>query len=180
VVRRFYFGVADRSTGTEIMDKKNMLRYWRNVRRLTLKLLDEFPVDSFDFRPAPEIMTVSQIFKHIIQVEIYIREGFLTDEWKQPSDIAHSLFEKEMIRDKLKLENRKTIELLSEEPDGRFMKVRPTPFGELSGEILIQVAIDEEIHHRGNLYTYLRCLGKIPPQMIQNYGDILKESDNDQ
>jgi hypothetical protein len=33
----------------DIMDKKNMLRYWRNVRRLTLKLLDEFPADSFDF-----------------------------------------------------------------------------------------------------------------------------------
>jgi hypothetical protein len=74
-------------------------------------------------------MTVSQLFKHIIQVEIYIREGFLTDEWKQPPEMTHNLFEKEMIRDKLKLENRKTIELLSEEPDGRFMKVRPTPFG---------------------------------------------------
>jgi uncharacterized damage-inducible protein DinB len=162
------------------MDKKNMLRYWRNVRRLTLKLLDEFPVDSFDFRPAPEIMTVSQLFKHIIQAEIYIRDGFLTDEWKMPQEMVHNLFEKDMIRDKLKLENRKTIALLSEEPDGRFMKVRPTPFGELSGEILIQVAIDEEIHHRGNLYTYLRCLGKIPPQMVHNYGDILKESEDDQ
>jgi uncharacterized damage-inducible protein DinB len=161
------------------MDKKMMLRYWQNVRRLTLRLLDEFPADSFDFRPAPEIMTVSQLFRHIIQVEIYIREGFLTDEWKTPPDMSHNFFEKDMIRDKLKIENRKTISLLSELPDGKFMKVRPTPYGEISGEILIQVAIDEEIHHRGNLYTYLRCLGKIPPQMMQNYGDILKESENE-
>jgi uncharacterized damage-inducible protein DinB len=161
------------------MDKKNILRYWHNVRNLTLRLLDEFPADSFDFRPAPEIMTVSQLFKHILQVELFVRQGFLEDQWEKPAELSSNFFEKDMIRDKLKLENRKTISLLSEIPDGKFMQMRPTPFGEISGELLIQVAIDEEIHHRGNLYVYLRCLGKIPPQMIQNYGDVLKENDND-
>jgi uncharacterized damage-inducible protein DinB len=161
------------------VDKKIILRYWHNVRNLTLRLLDEFPPDSFDFRPASEIMTVSQQFKHIVQVELYVRQGFLEGHWQQPTELSSNFFEKEMIRDKLKLEHRKTVSLLSEIPDGKFMQVRPTPFGEISGELLIQVAIDEEIHHRGNLYVYLRCLGKIPPQMIQNYGDILKESDND-
>jgi uncharacterized damage-inducible protein DinB len=162
-----------------VVDKKIILRYWHNVRNLTLRLLDEFPADSFDFRPASEIMTVSQQFKHIVQVELYVRQGFLEGQWQQPTELSSNFFEKEMIRDKLKLEHRKTVSLLSEIPDGKFMQMRTTPFGEISGELLIQVAIDEEIHHRGNLYVYLRCLGKIPPQMIQNYGDILKESDND-
>ena len=160
------------------MDKNAIIRYWNNVRQLTLRLLDEFPADKFDFRPAAEIMTVSQLFRHIINVEIYIRDGFVNGEWKEPSEVPNTIFEKEMLRDKLKLENQKTIKILSEVPDGRFLKVHQTPYGEVSGEILVQVAIDEEIHHRGNLYTYLRCLGKTPPQMIQNYGDILKEDGN--
>lgn len=162
--------------GRKIVDKKAILRYLNNVRQLTLRLLDEFPADKFDFRPAAEIMTVSQLFRHILNVEIYMRDGFLTGEWKEPSEVPNTIFEKEMLRDKLKFENRNTIQMLSEVPDGRFLKVRQTPYGEVSGEILLQIAIDEEIHHRGNLYTYLRCLGKTPPQMIQNYGNILKEN----
>ena len=160
------------------MDKRNYLRYWHEVRQLTIKLLDEFPLDSFDFRPAPEIMTVSQLFRHILQVEIYIRDGFLTGEWKNPDDLGSNMFEKEMLKDRLRLENEKTARLLADVPEGQFLKIRETPFGKVSGELLIMVAIDEEIHHRGNLYTYLRCLDKIPPQMVQNYGDILKESDD--
>lgn len=160
------------------MDKEAILRYWSNVRHLTLRLLDEFPTDKFDYRPAAEIMTVSQLFRHILNVEIYIRDGFVTGEWKEPSAVPNTFFEKEMLRDKLKFENQKTIQMLSEVPDGKFLKVHQTPYGEVSGEILLLVAIDEEIHHRGNLYTYLRCLGKIPPQMIQNYSNILKENED--
>jgi uncharacterized damage-inducible protein DinB len=160
------------------MDKRLFLRYWHSVRELTIKLLDEFPHESFDYRPAPEIMTVSQLFKHILKVELYIREGFLTGQWKDPDGIGSNMFEKEMLRDRLRLENEKTARLLDEIPEGQFLKIRETPFGRVSGEILMQVAVDEEIHHRGNLYTYLRCLGKIPPQMVQNYGEILKENDD--
>ncbi len=160
------------------MDKTNYLKYWQIVRLMTIKLLDEFPADSFDYRPAPEIMTVSQIFKHVLQVEVYIREGFLTKEWKDPETISSNMFEKEMLKDRLKLENEKTVKLLAELPEGYFLKKRETPFGNLTGELIIMVAIDEEIHHRGNLYTYLRCLGITPPQMIQKYVEILKETED--
>ena len=159
-----------------IMEKSNFLRYKNNVRQLTLRLIEEFQPDSFDYRPAPEIMTVSQLFKHIIQVEIYIREGFLTDNWQVPDEPGSNMFVKDLLKDKLKLENEKTIKMLSDLPEGKFLRIRKTPLGRVSGEILLQVATDEEIHHRGNLYTYLRCLGKTPPRMIQNYGEILKET----
>ena len=133
------------------MDKKSFLRYWHQVRRLTIRLLDEFPADSFDYRPADEIMTVSQQFKHILLVEVFIREGFLTGEWENPENFETTMFEKDMLKDKMKIENNKTIQLLSEVADGQFIKIMKTPYGDISGEILLQVAIDEEIHHRGNL-----------------------------
>jgi uncharacterized damage-inducible protein DinB len=160
------------------MDKKSFIRYWQNVRKLTIRLLDEFPADSFDYRPAPEIMTVAQLYKHILMVETYIREGFLTARWEIPEETGASIFEKETIRDRLTIENQKTARLLAEVPEGKFMKIMPTPFGDLSGELVLMVAVDEEIHHRGNLYVYLRCLGKTPPQMIQDYGEILRENDD--
>jgi len=160
------------------MDKSNFLRYWHNVRQLTVKLIDEFPADSFDFRPAPEIMTVYQLFKHIIQVEMYIREGFLTGKWEVLDTVGSNMFVKDLLKERLISENQKTIRLLSELPEGKFLKIRETPLGNVSGEILLLVAIDEEIHHRGNLCTYLRCLGKVPPRMVQNYSEILKETDD--
>ena len=158
------------------MEIKTFLRYWQQVRRLTVRLLDEFPADSFDFRPAPEVMTVSQMFKHILHVEIFIRNGFLDQTWENPDDPAVNMFEKDTLKHLLQREMQKTIELLSEVPEGKFISEFKSPYGILSGELLLMVAVDEEIHHRGNLYTYLRCMGKTPPQMIQHYDEILKEN----
>jgi uncharacterized damage-inducible protein DinB len=48
--------------------------------------------------------------------------------------------------------------------------VRPveSPFGTYPAWRFFDFAYDEHWHHRGQLYTYLRLLGKEPP-MLYNY-----------
>jgi uncharacterized damage-inducible protein DinB len=161
------------------MTKSQVLKYWVNVRKLTMKTFDLFPEDKFDYRPMSDVRSVAEQFDHILICELYSRIGLLMHEWSiapfsGDRDLSHS-----HLRNKLIREHEKTIGMLRLLPEGQFMKLYETPFGGITGEVIVLEAIDEEIHHRGNLYTYLRMLNIEPPQMIQNYGNIFMEEYNE-
>lgn len=160
------------------MNKFAILRYWQNVRKLTLRLFDLFPEGKFNFRPVETVRSVAEQFDHILVVELYTRIGLITGQWDQAAFSGERDRSWMTLRNKLFYEHQKTIGLLRLLPEGRFMQVYETPFGRLTGETVVYTAIDEEIHHRGNLYTYLRLLGLEPPQMVQNYGELLTEDEN--
>jgi len=157
------------------MTKMALLKYWENVRKLTMKLFDLFPENSFDFRPVETVRSVAEQFDHILVVELYTRIGLISGEWSLAPFNSERDISRSNLRKKLYDEHLKTLGLLRLIPEGRYMKTYETPFGMLTGEVVIHEAIDEEIHHRGNLYVYLRMLGIEPPQMVQNYGDLLME-----
>ena len=160
------------------MTKTEILKYWENVRKLTLRLFDLFPEERFDYKPIETVRTVAEQFDHILVVELFTRIGILTGEWNAAALSGDRNLDRAYLRNKLYYEHKKTIEMLRLLSEGQFMRTYNTPFGELTGEAAIYEAIDEEIHHRGNLYTYLRMLGVEPPQMIQNYGELLMEDKN--
>jgi uncharacterized damage-inducible protein DinB len=160
------------------MTKSAILKYWENVRKLTLQLLDLFPEDKFDFKPVETVRNVAEQFDHILVVELYTRIGILTGQWDLAPFLSERDRSRKTLRDKLYKEHQKTIGLLRLLPEGRYLKIYQTPFGSLTGEVVIYTAIDEEIHHRGNLYTYLRMLGVQPPRMVHNYGELFEEEQN--
>lgn len=157
------------------MTKTSLLKYWENVRKLTLKLFDLFPEESFGFRPAEGVRSVAELFDHILVVELYTRIGIITGEWNRDTFSIERDISRANLRERLFNEHRKTLGMLRLLPEGRYMRIYETPFGNVTGEVAIIVAIDEEIHHRGNLYVYARILGIEPPQMVQNYGELLME-----
>jgi uncharacterized damage-inducible protein DinB len=157
------------------MTKNAILKYWENVRKLTLKVFDLFPHDKFDYRPADEIRSVAEQFDHILICELYARIGILTGVWDRAPFSGQRDLSRATLREKLYNENRKTLGLFRMLAEGQYIKIYTTPFGAISGEALIYETIDEEIHHRGNLYIYLKILGIAPPQMVQNYGDLFME-----
>ncbi len=154
------------------------MKYWDNVRKLTLHLLELFPEDQMTFRPTKDVRNVAEQFTHIVDVELYIRRGLVNQDWIYRSSPDFPILEKKSLYDRLYNEHQRTNDFLKMMPEGRFMKTYETKFGSISGEAIIYVAIDEEIHHRGNLYVYLRLLGIEPPQMIHHYNEIFKEDTN--
>lgn len=157
------------------MTKSIILKYWQNVRKLTMRLFDLFPEESFGYRPVQTVRSVAEQFDHILVVELYTRIGIITGDWNLAPFSTERDISRSNLRGRLHNEHIKTIGMLRLLPEGRFMRTYETPFGILTGETVIMEAIDEEIHHRGNLYVYLRMLGTAPPQMIQNYGEFLTE-----
>ena len=160
------------------MTKKEILKYWENVRMLTLKLLDRFPEQQFGFRPANNVRSVAELFDHVLAVELYARKGLIENVWGPVPTPGLGMTEKALLRDALSEEHAATIAMLRSLPEKSFSQLYNTPFGKLTGEGMIYLALDEEIHHRGNLYTYLRILGIEPPQMVQSYFEIFMEEQN--
>ena len=145
------------------------------MRKLTIRVFDLFPHDQFNFRPVEPVRSVAEQFDHILIVELFARIGILTGIWDLNPFKGERDLRRDTLREKLYNENKKTLGLFRMLPEGQFIKIYHTPFGAISGEALIYETIDEEIHHRGNLYVYLRILGIEPPQMIQNYGELFME-----
>jgi uncharacterized damage-inducible protein DinB len=158
------------------MQKSAIIKYWNNVRQLTLKVLEQFPEDKLAFRPTPAVRSVVEQFDHILAVELYTRKGVISDIWDSVPPPGYS--DKNTLSEMLRTEHEKTSQMLRVLPTKGLNKRYQTKFGTLTCEGLIYVAIDEEIHHRGNLYVYLRLLDIVPPQMVQNYGELFMEDNN--
>ena len=157
------------------MKKSAIIKYWRNVRALPLEVLDRFPESQMSFRPAKSIRTAAEQFDHILAVELYIRKGLTENAWGPVPTPGLGISTKKGLLEKLTWEHEETGRVLRMLPESSFEGFYQTRFGRLSGEGIIYLGIDEEIHHRGNLYTYLRLMGIEPPQMVQNYYQLFLE-----
>jgi uncharacterized damage-inducible protein DinB len=160
------------------MEKLAIIRYRDNVRKLTIKVLEHFPADKLDYRPTPEVRSVAEQFDHILIVETHIRNGLISNTWERSSSFTAEHPDKNLLTDMLRTEHGKTGSMLHMLPSEAFTRLYDTRYGRLTGEALIYLAIDEEVHHRGNLYVYLRLLNIVPPQMVQNYGELFMEDKN--
>jgi uncharacterized damage-inducible protein DinB len=160
------------------MKKGAIIKYWDNVRRLTLDILEQFPNDKLSFRPIPTVRSAAEQFEHILAEEIYARNGLTLKLWETVLGPTEVCTDKDALADMLRQEHEKTNNVLRMLPPEAFGVFHETPYGRMTTEAVIYLTIDEEIHHRGNLYVYLRLLNIVPPQMVQNYGELFME-DND-
>jgi uncharacterized damage-inducible protein DinB len=157
------------------MKKAGIIKYWQNVRALTLDLLGCFTEEQMSFRPVKGIRSVAEQFDHILAVELYCRKGLEKDVWGPVPTPGLGISDKKELQSRMIREHELTTLAMRVLPEYKFARFFQTPFGKLTGEAAIYLAIDEEIHHRGNLYTYLRLLGRKPPRMVQNYYQLFME-----
>jgi uncharacterized damage-inducible protein DinB len=161
------------------MTKNSIIKYWQNVRALTLDLLGKFPDDQMSYRPATGVRSVGAQFDHILAVELYIRKGITENIWGPTPTPGLGITQKTDLYGALGREHQETTSVLHMLPESAFEAIYQTKFGKVSGEGLVYLGIDEEIHHRGNLYVYLRMLGITAPQMVHNYYQLFMEEQDD-
>ena len=147
---------------TEVINAETLLNHWQGHRRLTRRVIEAFPEDEiFNFSLAG-MRPFSEMAWELIRMTIPVVDGVATGKWAEFAG-AKPASKSELLR----LWDAQTA-ALSEKflqiPLHRFSEVDKA-FGqwECSGLFTIQYAIDNEIHHRGQGYVYLRALGIQPP-----------------
>ena len=145
-----------------VIDADMLLENWQGHRRLTRRVIDAFPEDKLFEFSVGGMRPFAELAWEFIRMAVPIAEGVATGNWQEykgPKPTSK--------RDLLRIwdgETGKLNEAFAKIPAHRFREIDKA-FGQWEGPGIatIQYAIDNEIHHRGQGYVYLRALGIEPP-----------------
>ena len=153
------------------MNKAQLLQWWehfRTVNGITMRAIQAIPADKIDARPCLQMRTPKELITHMYNTMRIVADGIGKGEFQmsEEDDVKaaagfHSLDEiKRFALDSWKSAD-KAIQSL---PDEKVMGMVKTPWGHtFPGFVLVQIIYDEHLHHRGQLYAYLRQMGIEPP-----------------
>ena len=150
------------STAVPIMSSQQFLEHWQGHRLLTRRTIDAFPEDKLFSHTIGGMRPFSALAMEFIGMAVPTLNGVITGTWAQFSS-PKATTKAEI----LALWDESTAEINALWPKisaARFQEV-DTAFGQWKMPIyeLLLYIRDNEIHHRGQGYVYLRSLGIEPP-----------------
>jgi len=140
----------------------DILKHWQGHRCLTRRVIDAFPEDKLFNFSVGGMRPFAEMAWEFIRMAVPIADGVATGKWEEFKG-SKPTTKSEL----LKLWDEQTAQL-----NEKFAQIPPPRFSEIdkafgqwenSGIHTIEYAIDNEIHHRGQGYVYLRALGIEPP-----------------
>jgi uncharacterized damage-inducible protein DinB len=143
-----------------------LLAHWQGHRRLTRRVIDAFPEDKLFTFSVGGMRTFGELAMEIATMGVPMLRGIVTGEWSSSSS-REARPKQEVLR--LWDENTEQLETLWKQiPPERFGETM-TAFGQYTDALhnLILYVIDNEIHHRGQGYVYLRALDIAPPPFFE-------------
>lgn len=154
----------------ELLHPDRLLEILEGNRRLTLRTVEAFPEEKlFQYTPADPLRPFAEMVREMISIEDGYVRGIATGEWTMTGGLE-PITTKDGLLTALREVRARTLELwpkvttprlLAEEVDG-FFGEWPQP----NLDRLIY-ALENEIHHRGQGFTYLRLLGIDPPAFYE-------------
>lgn len=150
------------TASVNVITAENLLNQWQGHRRLTRRVIEAFPEDKLFQFSVGGMRPFSEMAWEFIRMAIPIVEGVATGKWQEYKGTKPTTK-----TELLQLWDEQTKEL-----EEKFPNIPPHRFHEVDkafdqweapGIATIQYAIDNEIHHRGQGYVYLRALGIEPP-----------------
>lgn len=156
-------------TTTTEMTSDILLKHWQGHRGLTRKVIEAFPEkDLFTFSIGG-MRTFADLAMEIIDLSNPGMIGLAIDKWTAMKDLPHHSGEG-MPKTKEELlilwdETTQQIDRLWEQLTPERLTEAVLAFGMHPGTVCSTLFyfIDNEIHHRGQGYVYLRALGVEPP-----------------
>ena len=149
-----------------VMPAESLLQHWQGHRRVTRRVIEAFPEDKLFSFSIGGMRPFGAMAVEILSLAEPMLRGIATGEWNR-SATHETLPKKEILR--LWDESTEQInKLWPQIPADRFGETM-TAFGQWPGRVydLLLYVIDNEIHHRGQGYVYLRALGVEPPPFYE-------------
>jgi uncharacterized damage-inducible protein DinB len=154
------------AVATTIVSQEQLLDHWQGHRRLTRRMIEAFPEDKLFTYSVGGMRPFSEMVMEFIDMAEPGVVGVQTGVWKkfgETSKPAKPQTKQELLQrwDEVTTFINEVWPKISPE---RFQET-DLAFGQWEGPIhwIIFYWIDNEIHHRGQGYVYLRSLGIEPP-----------------
>ena len=145
-----------------VLSADDLLQHWQGHRRLTRRVIEAFPEDQLFTFTIGGMRSFGALAMEMLSMAGPMARGVATGEWTL--DFPRDPLAKEEILRRWDASTEQLNTLWAQIPAERFQE-EMTAFGQYPGVThdLILYVIDNEIHHRGQGYVYLRALGIEPP-----------------
>ncbi len=155
--------MAATMTDMNLLSAEKLLDHWQGHRRVTRRVIEAFPEEKLFSFSLGSMRPFSEMVMEFLKMAEPIVQGVATGKWVSKDDLGSPHTKAEL----LALWDQATAainKLWPTIPPRRFSE-KDRAFGQWEGTGLdtILYAIDNEIHHRGQAYVYLRALGVEPP-----------------
>ncbi|WP_031497706.1 DinB family protein [Bryobacter aggregatus] len=151
---------------TTVLTPDQVLEHWQGQRRLTRRVIDAFPEDKLFHYSVGSMRPFAQMVHEFLKMAVPIARGVATGKWEE-NPVALPATKSELLRlwDEA---SEQLTQIWPTIPPARFAEI-DRAFGqwENPGFKTILYAIDNETHHRGQAYVYLRGLGIEPPPFYE-------------
>ncbi|WP_256005768.1 DinB family protein [Pedobacter deserti] len=156
--------VEANSTQAQIISSSDLLRHWQGHRGLTRRVIEAFPEKDFFTFSVGGMRTFSQLASELLAIGAPAMKGIVNRQVEPYQEHTEELTTKAQFLDKW--------DEATEEINKYWAQLKPEDFNEtfnLFGQYEFPIIqnilyfIDNEIHHRGQGYVYLRALGIEPP-----------------
>ncbi len=141
------------------MSKSNQLKqYFLSHRHVTNDLIAKLEKDQYDYKPTPSSMSTKELVLHML-TSFY---RFTAAAAKQAPEKLHNENEDIDLNTLAELYTGETVRILdslSDEDLNENIDLTAVLGVELPAKSVINLAIDHEINHKGNLFVYVRLLG---------------------
>jgi uncharacterized damage-inducible protein DinB len=149
-----------------VITPEALLQHWQGHRQLTRRVIEAFPEDKLFTFSVGGMRPFSTLAMEFIGMAVPTLDGVISGKWSQ--------FAEEKATTKaqlLRMWDESTAQINARWPKipaARFQEVDKA-FGQWEMPMygLLLYVIDNEIHHRGQGYVYLRALGIAPPPFYE-------------
>jgi uncharacterized damage-inducible protein DinB len=150
------------TTSAPFITPDGLLPHWQGHRRVTRRVIDAFPDDKLFTFSVGDMRPFGVLAMEMVTMGVPMLKGVTSGEWEFLPD-REPRPKTELLR--LWDESTAQLEVLWPQiAPARFLETM-TAFGQFTAPLhdLILYVIDNEVHHRGQGYVYLRALGIEPP-----------------
>lgn len=150
-----------------VLSPQQLLAHWQGHRGLTRRLIEVYPEEHFFTHSLGGMRPCSALMDEVLQMAAQSMQGVVTGQWPSFGDGAQAR-PKATTKDEVLAQWDQVTQTIDAHwpqiPSNRFQEVDKA-FGLYEGPIywFLLYLIDNEIHHRGQAYVYLRTLGVEPP-----------------
>jgi uncharacterized damage-inducible protein DinB len=157
-----------------MMNRQALTGFWDHLRQMNgiaLRAIAALPADQLDSHPIPNMRTPKELVVHLYEsglraLVVGVAEGEVKVDEQAEAKIVARIQSKDQLlafgRECWDAADRAAATLT----DAQLAGTVKTSFGKpYPSGAMVSAAGDEFLHHRGQLYAYLRALGVAPPEM---------------
>lgn len=155
------------TTGPSILSLDALLAHWQGHRALTRRVIMAFPEDQLFSFSVGGMRPFGELAWEAYGVTAYNVQGLTTDDWSWNPPEGTPPQSRAALLAAWDAQTPQLDAALPMADADWFARAQEMAWGHMSPLASVWYAIDNEIHHRGQGYVYLRALGIEPPAFYE-------------